>query len=292
MTFYSGPEGASSTTNAAPGNSTSGFWNKTKGFRDTAKAYAVNPGRFVPDSLSQVMGKSRFAGTAGRAFAEALGVDYGGAPVGNGTYGTNQGFMGARNWVGHKLTENKFAKFMGVTGSVAGLATTYNYVSDGYAQGGITGAGMGLAESAFDGYVSRHIAGVILTGAGAVGSAARSGYAIGSLGSVGARGVASGLGLGGAMGALSIVRGLLHPASLAVMGGAFAIDAAGEYIQETDQAIARNKQVRGLELGGPIQDQFGTISTLRQRSLNALQNTHVNGRMAFGQEAALLHSTF
>lgn len=47
---------------------------------------------------------------------------------------------------------------------------------------------------------------------------------------------------------------------------------------------------RNVEMGGGFVDTFGTASTMRQRSLAALQNTHVNGRMALGAEAQLIHN--
>lgn len=52
---------------------------------------------------------------------------------------------------------------------------------------------------------------------------------------------------------------------------------------------ARIKKQRNLELGSPIVDPFGTAATMRQRSLQALQNSQFNGRSAFGSEAALMH---
>jgi hypothetical protein len=243
--------------------------------------YSLNPQKFIPASVSNAMGKSRFFGTLGRSAAEAIGIDYGTVPGGH--YGTNQGFLGAKNWTAA-------AKAMGMTKPLAAIVTgfsflaaanTYDMVTAGYAENGVVGAGTGFIGSAAIGYTSRHV------GAHLLGSAGR-GYAAAAGSRAGALRVA--LGIGG--GALGFARALTHPYSLLALGVSGAAYAMSEYVEETDRAIDRNKQVRGLELGRPIQDQFGTISTLRQRSLNALQNTHVNGRMAFGQEAALLHSSF
>jgi hypothetical protein len=50
------------------------------------------------------------------------------------------------------------------------------------------------------------------------------------------------------------------------------------------------KGIKKVEMGAPFVDTFGTAATIRQRSLSALQNSHVNGRMAMGSEAALMHS--
>ena len=52
---------------------------------------------------------------------------------------------------------------------------------------------------------------------------------------------------------------------------------------------ARMKRVRNMEMGGPINDPFGNGATMRQRSLQALQGSQLNGRSAFGSEAMLLH---
>jgi hypothetical protein len=49
------------------------------------------------------------------------------------------------------------------------------------------------------------------------------------------------------------------------------------------------KRMESLEMGRPIIDNYGTIATLRQRSMQAIQNTHLNGRMAMGNEAFLIH---
>ena len=52
---------------------------------------------------------------------------------------------------------------------------------------------------------------------------------------------------------------------------------------------ARMKRVRNMEMGGPINDPYGNSATMRQRSLQALQGSQLNGRSAFGSEAMLLH---
>jgi len=57
-----------------------------------------------------------------------------------------------------------------------------------------------------------------------------------------------------------------------------------------DAARDYGRGLKKLEMGGPIVDQFGTVATTRQRSLQALQNTHINGRMALGNEALLMHT--
>lgn len=47
-----------------------------------------------------------------------------------------------------------------------------------------------------------------------------------------------------------------------------------------------------LELGTPVVDNFGTVSTMRQRSLAAIQNSKLGGRAALGNEGALLYTPY
>lgn len=75
-----------------------------------------------------------------------------------------------------------------------------------------------------------------------------------------------------------------------VATGAAVVAAAGYgYYAYGEAAQEYTKKLRHLELGGEVVDPFGTGATIRQRSLRALQNTHINGRMAMGNEAVLLH---
>lgn len=47
-----------------------------------------------------------------------------------------------------------------------------------------------------------------------------------------------------------------------------------------------------LEMGAPINDPFGNTATMRQRSLNAIRNSNINGRAALGHEASLMYSSY
>lgn len=264
----------------------------------------VNPAKhLLPASLARAIGTNSATGVLARSAGEALGIDYG-FSKGISGYGTNYGFLGAKHFVnarseiakaGWKSAGGSIASGVGAT--LAGGLTIYDtvsMVSQGYTENGMTGAASGFATSMMHQYVGRNFLGPAMIGAAkGIWGGAKAGWAFGgALAGAEAGWLASGtmglfMGAGGAT-----VAALLNPVTLTIAAGAYGYNKAAEYIQHTDRAIARHKQVRGLELGGPIQDQFGTISTLRQRSLQALQNTHVNGRMAFGQEAALLHSSF
>ena len=84
--------------------------------------------------------------------------------------------------------------------------------------------------------------------------------------------------------AMTVIGGA-NVAALAVGGAAaYGAYALGEAAQE------HHKQLGKMELGTPVLDPYGTGATLRQRSLNALNNSHYNGRMALGNEGMLMHS--
>jgi len=73
----------------------------------------------------------------------------------------------------------------------------------------------------------------------------------------------------------------------AAVGGAYVLGEAGRQ---------HMKGLRQLEMGQQDQMQAAIGSagaaTMRQRSLAALNNTHLNGRSALGQEGFLLHRSF
>lgn len=52
------------------------------------------------------------------------------------------------------------------------------------------------------------------------------------------------------------------------------------------------RSLNRLELGVPISDQFGTIATSRQRAIQAIQGSRINGRSALGNEAALMYTPY
>jgi hypothetical protein len=69
--------------------------------------------------------------------------------------------------------------------------------------------------------------------------------------------------------------------------------AMGYGMYRLGEAARRNeRRVRGLELATDVVDRFGTMSTMRQRSLQAIQNSHLNARMALGNEALLMSTPY
>jgi hypothetical protein len=78
---------------------------------------------------------------------------------------------------------------------------------------------------------------------------------------------------------------LTNPVVLAAAG----ITAAGVGYYKLGEASRKHrKRLRNVEMGSDLVDRFGTLTTMRQRSLAAIQRTHVSGRLALGNEALLL----
>jgi hypothetical protein len=74
-------------------------------------------------------------------------------------------------------------------------------------------------------------------------------------------------------------------AAAVVGGGAYAF---GEAAQE------HRKRIRGLEFATASMDVIGSAGALtdRARAMQALSNSHVNGRIALGNEGLLMHSSY
>lgn len=53
--------------------------------------------------------------------------------------------------------------------------------------------------------------------------------------------------------------------------------------------IERGRRLREMEMGGNFHDPFGTAYTMRQRSLQGIQKSHINARNALGNEAYYSH---
>lgn len=106
-------------------------------------------------------------------------------------------------------------------------------------------------------------------------------------------------------GAAGIAESILFQAGLRAAGGAIfnpftltlaAGAAAGYGVYRFGEAAKEHVQsLNRLEFGGgQIMDAIGSAgaATMRQRSVMALQDTHLNGRMAMGNEALLMHTSF
>jgi hypothetical protein len=267
--------------------------------------------QYLPSSINSYFNKT--AGgvrqTAGKYLAEAFGWAYdpGSGPKGDKMIrymGKSQGFLGMKHFADKGA--RAFLNFNAVATTAFAafsLAYTADLMYEGYQRDGLAGAALGLGESVGTAYVARSLIPRVFdanfnaakaaygAGRGATIGRLTGGVARSGIGYWGAR--AAGVGAGLTAGTLAgVAASVFNPYAWAIAGGLYAYDQASEFIDDKNRAAARHKQVRSLELGTPVLDQFGTIATLRQRSLSAIQNSHVNGRMALGNEAALLHSTF
>lgn len=133
-----------------------------------------------------------------------------------------------------------------------------------------------LGFSAIQGYAEGGFAGAMKNVAGDLAV----NYAIGAvLGSLATPLAAAGIGLGVAAtagAAYGLSTGLIHSPAQFVRPWVY------EHM----------KKHTSLEMGTPTLDQFGTAATMRQRSLEAINNSRFNGRTALGQEAALMYSPY
>jgi hypothetical protein len=108
-------------------------------------------------------------------------------------------------------------------------------------------------------------------------------------------GAAKGLGTGVAYGiAAQLVMSAIGSTTLGVGIAAAGVAAGGYALGEAGRSHA--KGLRNIEFGGGSQIMgainSGGAATSRQRAALALQNTHINGRMAMGNEALLMHTQF
>lgn len=278
---------------------------------------------YLPGRVGNFFNKSPGRLTAGKYLAEAFGWGFspGSGPAGQNMtryMGESQGWLGSKLFAKHgfKAFKPGMGLYMSAGFGAFSLGYTANLMYEGYQNDGLTGAAMGLGESVAWAYGIRTLlptafnstiagattgwgAGSFLAGSIELGSVANMGFAVSKGAGAtkaaqigwGARAAMfAGGGLGAGIGAA--VGTLINPYAWAIMGGIYATQKVSEAIDRKSRAGVRQKQVRALELGTPMSDQFGTISTLRQRSLSAIQNSHVNGRMALGNEAALLHTSF
>jgi len=79
---------------------------------------------------------------------------------------------------------------------------------------------------------------------------------------------------------------LAHPlviGAAVVAGGAL----AGRALLQQGNKFIREQ--RKFSMGNNIKDTYGTISTMRQASIQAIQSSKVNGRNALGNEGYLMH---
>jgi hypothetical protein len=131
------------------------------------------------------------------------------------------------------------------------------------------------AYSAYQGYKQGGVAGAVVEGGKTVAESYVFGAVMKAIGGFGT--IASGAAFG-----------------LGVMGAASAATTGGNPIMAWSRPWVRQhtRNLNRLELGVPITDQFGTIATSRQRAIQAIQSSRINGRSALGNEAALMYQPY
>lgn len=140
----------------------------------------------------------------------------------------------------------------------AGRAFIGYSIYAGYQEGGIGGAVAGGVSHLASMYLFS--AGMKVAGMGA---------------SMGAPVAAAAIGAGGIALGVSMASGQISPRD-------FVRPWVNQYMKKHAQ----------LELATPVVDNFGTVATMRQRSLQAIQNSRINGRTALGNEAALSYQPY
>jgi hypothetical protein len=77
-------------------------------------------------------------------------------------------------------------------------------------------------------------------------------------------------------------------ANAAFIAAPFVAAGAGYYAlgEASNKKLAKSRKVNMVS---DVVDRFGTMATMRQRSLAMIQNSHLNGRITLGNEALLVH---
>jgi hypothetical protein len=89
--------------------------------------------------------------------------------------------------------------------------------------------------------------------------------------------------------ATSVLGSAALPVGLLV-GAGYAEYQMGKQILQAGQEKVRG--MRKLEMVAPVADPYGIGATMRQRSITAIQNSYINGRMAMGNEALLMATPY
>lgn len=169
-----------------------------------------------------------------------------------GSEASRSSFRMAADW--HGFGPGKLLSF----GRGLGLGFTIFEGIEGYKEdgmwGAIKGAGGGFARD----WATIRAFKVLSGGMGLTGALASTGIAVGA--------AATGIGLLGGLAATSQGMSLQRFGTQAFVG---------RYMQK------RSK----LEIASPVDDQYGTMATMRQRSINAMRQSRITARNALGMEA-------
>lgn len=165
-------------------------------------------------------------------------------------------FNSARSYLGSNVHKAGVQGALSFSGIKPGMMRTFALFEmyEGYKKGGVSGAIGAGVHQAVEGYVIDAV--LAATGAGKV--------------------IAAGLGAAAIAGTVSYATGGTNPLEFLARP------------MVKDQ-MKRHSQ---LEMGRPSVDQFGTLATMRQRSLAAIQNSRINGRSALGNEGLISYRPY
>jgi hypothetical protein len=156
----------------------------------------------------------------------------------------------AFEWFGLKKTDFK-GNPIGKMGRLFGFAFLGAAAIEGFQEGGLFGAGKGIAKGLVENYAIN-----------------RAWYGMGGL--PGVTGIAA-----GAVGTLGFLGGM----AAATQGMSFS-----RYV--TQSSVGKYMQGRSkLEIASPVNDQYGNVATMRQRGINAMRQSKITARNALGMEA-------
>lgn len=155
-----------------------------------------------------------------------------------------------------KNKAGKWGQAQGLLGKWAGRAFIGYSAYQGFKEGGVGGAAMGVGTHMATTYAFGAAWGAVKTGAAALAASP----------------------------ALPIVAGV------AAIAGATAYSYRRELMRP--YVNAHMKKHAKLEMGTAPLDPYGNVSTMRQRSLQAINNSHLNGRVALGNEANIMYTPY
>ena len=169
---------------------------------------------------------------------------------------------------GKITTKSGLQKFkFGKGGGLLGLAFTGYSMYQGYEEGGAWGAVKGGAGSVAENYALGAVWKALRLGPVAIGAGAIAATIAG-----GAIGEVTGLGAGNS------------PLGGIGFGVPWVSKSAFSFLARPAVAEHMHRHAE-LEMGRPVIDEFGTLATMRQRSMMAIQNSKINGRCGLGNES-------
>ena len=129
-----------------------------------------------------------------------------------------------------------------------------------------------------------------VTGVGFLGLSAVAAYQSGGTWGA-AKSIATDYGIGRAIGMLGGGTTIARVLAVAAVAGGVAAYTFRKQLSRPWVKEHMKKHAR-LEMGTPTKDDFGNVATMRQRSLQAINNSKLNGRTALGNEAALMYTPY